>query len=101
MSSVITNVFSILKGFIGFTRNFEKVEDAKADRFIRIGQKICIKERGSAKFDVIEFNVNHDDFSFIKNQEKNTSFELILKGDTLHPVQFGLIVNDAMIRCLY
>jgi hypothetical protein len=46
-------LWSILKGFIGFTRNFETVAQVKADKYLRVGQKISIDERDEAVFNVV------------------------------------------------
>lgn len=45
MSGVITNVFSILKGYLGFVRNFKTLGDAAADRFLRSGMSLNIQCR--------------------------------------------------------
>lgn len=76
MSSVITNVFSILKSFIGFTRNFETVADAKADKWLRVGQKIHINER-DGDFDVIgAVTIVDGEHHIITNNNGNLSFKL-------------------------
>jgi len=38
---------------IGFTRNFATVIAVKSDRFLKLGQKISIDERGGAEFNVV------------------------------------------------
>lgn len=57
-------LWSVLKSFIGFTRNFETVAQAKADKFLRVGQKISIAERDDAVFDVVKLaDVTGDEYS--------------------------------------
>lgn len=95
MSSVITNVFSILKSFTGFTRNFDTVADAVSDKFLRAGQKITIKERKMSVFDVVlSSSVIPNSFDIIKCTGVNTlSIVLYVKRSRVFTSQMGAYSN--------
>jgi len=101
MSNVITNVFSILKGFVGFTRNFTTVADAKADKFLRLGQKISIDERGGAVF-AVSLVESADEYRVLTCQFVNAVLKLEKKGRLLAEwfgvVGDGVTDNSAAIE---
>lgn len=95
MSGAITSVISVLKSFVGYTRHFETVEQAKTDKFLRVGQRISIDERDGAYFDVVlTSSVVPNGFSVIQCERKNTQ-ALILKVNTsMHVKAFGVKASN-------
>ena len=56
-----------------YIRSFETVAEAKADKFLRVGQKISIDERGDAEFRVVsKSGVDVDGFGVIASTGVNT-----------------------------
>lgn len=81
-------LWSILKGFIGFTRNFVTVAEAKADKFLRVGQKISIDERGNAIFIVINGQGLINGYNIIGHASLNISFNLVV-NDVANALWYG------------
>lgn len=65
--------WSVLKSYIGFTRNFETVDDAKNDAFLRVGQSVKIKERQNYKFTVVAGVVGANEMDVIQRADTKTS----------------------------
>lgn len=96
MSGAISSVISILKSFIGYTRHFATVADAKADRFLRVGQRISIDERESALFDVVlTSNTVPNTFNIIQCVS-SPKLSLVLKVNaSMHVKAFGVTTLNA------
>jgi hypothetical protein len=104
MSSVITNVISVLKGFIGFTRSFNTVADASSDKWLRVGQKVSIDERDGAIFSVVlSVLVIPDGFGVVQCvNNADLALDLVINSNT-HVRFFGVkgdgLQDDTLSLC--
>jgi len=98
MSGAVASVISVLKSFIGFTRNFETVTDAKADKWLRVGQKISIDERGGAVFQVkLKADNPADEYGAIASTVLTLFALVIEKTDSSTIVCYGA-KNDGLVN---
>jgi hypothetical protein len=80
-----------------YTRNFKTVADAKADKFLRVGQKITIGERDGAEFEMVNsLNVSVDGYNgFVIT--KNTLLTAVLDDTDVINVKFFGAVGDGVV----
>jgi len=102
MGRTLFSIVSILKSFIGFTRNFETVAEAKADKFLRVGQKISIDERGGAVFEVLSGAESVNGKNLIGNN--SGTLKLSLVSELENPAAWGAfedgVTDDSAVLIL-